>query len=616
MKSREVMMILRSWFGKYRQVAALLTIWFSLGFASVQAVGADAAWYSKQYGYYSEGEDISAVLDDFASAVGVPIRVSPNVSAKFSGSYTSITAKEFLDAVSRVYGLVWYYDGHILYIYQGREIVTKLITLRSVKPSAVEKSLKQLGIWDSRFGWRVQQDQNLVFVSGPPRYTELVEWVTERLDIADLEGSANSYVMRVFQLSHASVHDRTIDSRGGKVVIPGVVSVLKRLVGSHDTSATLGAYGGDALQDTVQSFKRGLQDKSSGAVDSRCKDVPVSQMQSCLMGGGMSTTSSGAAAKKKAAGGGRAYIEGDPRTNSLIVYDIKSRMPYYERIIEQLDTRSEQIEIEVSIIDIRTDKLKETGIDWEWRNDGRTGGFGAFEEGDYGEFTPQANTGSFLNSATQSYTTVLGSTADYFLARVRLLAGNGDAQVLAQPAVLTQNNMVAVLDSRESFFVRLEGEDEVGLEQITVGTMLKVKPHLFFENGVRKIRLDLNIRDGNQTGETVDRLPVIKESSIDTEAIVPEGSSLLVGGYYYDQRQKSVNKVPVLGDIPLLGHMFKNEKNESFKTSRMFMITPRLITQDSTSETDPTRVSQYRLKRDMDKEREAFSNSSHFEIMD
>ena len=147
---------------------------------------------------------------------------------------------------------------------------------------------------------------------------------------------------------------------------------------------------------------------------------------------------------------------------------------------------------------------------------------------------------------------------------------------MSKPHVITLANVEAVLDNTETFFVRVEGEEEVDLFNVSVGTTLRVTPHVFEDAGRTHIKLLVNIEDGSTSDQRVDDIPIIDRSSINTQALISEGQSLLIGGLVRETTQNSVSKVPLLGDIPVLGGLFRTNRKSSVQAERLFLLTPRL----------------------------------------
>jgi len=172
---------------------------------------------------------------------------------------------------------------------------------------------------------------------------------------------------------------------------------------------------------------------------------------------------------------------------------------------------------------------------------------------------------------------VLGSQQQ-FIARIRALETQGAARIVSKPHVMTLSNVEALLDTTSTFFVRVAGQEEVDLFDVKVGTTLRVTPHVYDRGGRSQIKLRVNILDGSTSSERVDSIPIVEESTINTQAIIDVGQSLLIGGLVREIKGNGVSRVPVLGSIPGLGALFRTQTKTSSRQERMFLITPRLST--------------------------------------
>jgi type III secretion protein C len=257
-----------------------------------------------------------------------------------------------------------------------------------------------------------------------------------------------------------------------------------------------------------------------------------------------------------------ARIEAERNLNAVIVRDYVDAMPVYEQLILQLDQEPLLVEIQVTIIDIDKSEFKDLGVDWTYDGNRTQAQFGG------GEVVGQ-NGGLLLN-------TVLGDSGR-FLTRVNALAQTGSADVVSRPQVLTLSNLEAVLTSDQSFFVRVAGNEDVDLFNVTVGTTLRVVPSVVGAKDDPQIRLLVSIEDGSLTPDAVDEIPIIDKSTLSTQAIIFDGESLLLGGLVRDSTTSDVTKVPVLGSVPLLGRIFRRKTDVKTSTERLFLITPRLI---------------------------------------
>src|SRR6185369_10240209 len=233
--------------------------------------------------------------------------------------------------------------------------------------------------------------------------------------------------------------------------------------------------------------------------------------------------------------------------NAVIVRDLADRLPRYEQLIAALDVEPQSLEIEATIIDVNTDRMRELGVNWRWNN----AGYGAAFAGS----VPTAGAGGIVSA-------VLGSAGQFF-SRIRALQAEGAARVVSSPQVVTLSNVEAVFDNSSTFYVRVAGRDEVDLFNVSAGTTLRVTPHVFREEDTTRIKLLVQIEDGALSAQTVDTLPVVERSGINTQALIAEGESLLIGGMVRETNATSEDKVPGLGDVPVVGNLFKTKATQN-----------------------------------------------------
>ena len=130
--------------------------------------------------------------------------------------------------------------------------------------------------------------------------------------------------------------------------------------------------------------------------------------------------------------------------------------------------------------------------------------------------------------------------------------------------MVTLSNVEAVFDNSSTFYVRVAGRDEVDLFNVSAGTTLRVTPHVFRDQ--RQPRASScwsTSRTAALTSRQVDQIPVVERSTINTQALIGEGESLLIGGMVREATLGSVDKVPGLGDVPVVGNLFKTRSNSS-----------------------------------------------------
>lgn len=524
-----------------------------------------AAWKSKRYERFVQDEDLVTLLLDFSSTVNVPLvaseRVRSGVIERVNGHFKGLTAEAFLSKLSTLYQIVWYYDGHLLYVYHADEMITELFQLEGARAENLRSTLRKLGVYDDRFNWKGMQEQSIIYISGPPRYIQLVREVSALLE--QRYRKASVYTVRVFPLRYASAADRKLVHRGESIIVPGVAAMLRRIL-SQNTQI---AFGDEPPVEGENRTSKGLMGSGLGGDRNKGAQSPFE----------VANQTNRPTAEEQS----RTNIEANAQSNTIIVHDLVERMPMYEKLIASLDKPTEQIEIEVSIIEVSTDRFDELGVDWQLR-----GGSGTFGVGDFNQATQNAQEfgsvgGSFISPDFNNISTILQNNGSYFLGRVRALSQDGEGQVLSRPSVITMNNQEAIIDNTTTFYVRLEGQEEVDLVPVSVGSVLRVTPRVIHEGMVRKIMLNVSIEDGQDIADAgnveVDDIPTVTKSTISTQAVIEENNSLLVGGFFLDQRQSAQEKVPFLGDIPGVGLLFRSDTKNRRKNARMFMISPKIV---------------------------------------
>ncbi len=529
--------------------------------ASLAAQAAPMPNASRQVSITAREQPVTAFLQDLFAAVDVPAAISPNLGGAVNGTFTG-PAEKVLRDVSRVYNLISYYDGSVMHVVPASDLVRRTFTASSATSERLLREATELGLPDARNTLRRSSDGSMLAV-GTKRFVDQLDDMlraAQAVPAAAPAPNAGTADFRVFYLRYAWAQDVTMTFGGRQVTLPGVASILRSLVGAR-SSSPLGQEL--LLRPTQPSLKgqglagQGVSTKTSASANPReaAADLLVAALSRTAQ------TPEPPPAPSLAPDGQQIRIEADQRLNAIIVRDLAERLPRYEQLIAALDVEPQSLEIEATIIDVNTDRARDLGIDWRWNN----AGYGL----QVGNPAAVAPTRGGIASA------VLGSLGQFF-ARINALQTEGAARVVSSPQVVTLSDVEAVFDNSSTFYVRVAGREQVDLFNVSAGTSLRVTPHVFRDQDRTRIKLMVNVEDGNVTGRSVDQIPVVDRSTINTQALIAEGESLLIGGLVRDSTSSSVDKVPGLGDVPVVGNLFKTRSNASSRIERMFLITPRL----------------------------------------
>lgn len=527
-------------------------------------------------------QPIAAFLQDLFGRIDIPVAVSPTIKGAVNGSFAG-PAERTWRSVSRAFNVVEYYDGSVLYIYSPADMATRTLPVSPSAAARVLRTVTEMRLPDTRNTLKSTREGTLI-ASGTRRFIEQVEEIARAQLVSDRTGTPTGF--KVFYLRYAWAQDVNIAFGGRQVMLPGVASIVRALMTSNAKSqVSVTSYETPAMG-TVASVRgqrspRGLPTLGGPDANPNINSAPVV----AAAGLGANTRVAADAGTLQnganpplvvAADPSQVRVEADARLNAVVVRDTPERLEQYEQLIAALDVEPQALEIEATIIDLNIEKLREIGINWRGGHSRWSLLFGNGTSSDLA-LRPNISPTDVTPSGTGGYISAVLGGANEFIARINLLQTQGAAKVVSSPQVLTLSNVEAVFDNSRTFFVRVAGRDDVDLFNVSAGTTLRVTPHVFKDNNQVRIKMLVSIEDGSLSAtQMVDTLPVVQRSAISTQALIFEGESLLVGGIVRESNNDDVTKVPVLGDLPLIGGLFRSTAQGNARVERLFLIQPRL----------------------------------------
>ncbi len=557
-----------------RRTARILTFYLILALAmpTAGALAADIPWQSERYTLTVDQAPIPQVLKNFAADQGVSIEIAEDVSGDVSGRFEA-PPQQFLETFTQTNGLAWYYDRTKLFITTSAAVTTNIYQMQNAQVEALIRALKQVGIYSERYPIQVVEDLGLIYVPGPPRYQELVNLTLQTLEAANAPNSRANLTTRVYRLRYAWADDQVVLFRNSEVILPGVATTLRNLVNGQGAQSIFVPGGNTIRNQRAYGGLNGLGLARFGGQPVNYGSPVFGQYPGAVtpgVAGPPSQIGAVAAAAQQppeeSDAIGPPSIQADPRINAVIVQDVASRLPAYDRLIAELDVPGGLVEIEATIVDINADSGFEFGppLGTAWQRGGETKSF-AFS------LDP-------TDVATTSFTLLSDEVTELALT-LQALRNRGQAEIVSSPSVLTINNVEAQLDSTTTFFVRVAGQLQVDLFDVVVGTSLRVTPHIVEEEGGgRRIKLLIQVEDGaQQQDQAVDGVPLVQRSTINTQAVLNENESLLLGGLVRHEQRSRKRGIPGLMNIPKLGVLFTNTETSTVKTQRYILLKPRIV---------------------------------------
>jgi general secretion pathway protein D len=309
-----------------------------------------------------------------------------------------------------------------------------------------------------------------------------------------------------------------------------------------------------------------------------CKNATAEELAKVLQD--VPTEKAGAPKGKKAAPvvAGAVRISADKATNSLIIMADKDDYLVLEEVIKKLDIPRSMVYIEALIMEVDMEKSLDIGVDWsvfgKTSIDGKeTAIGGGFRQGL--EILPnELLKGGLTLGLLSEPITIAGVTVNNISAIVNAVKTDDDFRILSTPQVLTTDNEEARITIVENRPYQTRSTTDVSggtfesFEYRDVGKILKVTPHVTEGGRVRMlINLEVSAIDQTATLATSSTLPVSLKRTVDTTVIVRDNQTIVIGGLIDETTTISETKVPVLGDVPILGWLFRNKSDSTEKTN-------------------------------------------------
>ncbi|MDF3012855.1 MAG: fimbrial protein [Cellvibrio sp.] len=289
----------------------------------------------------------------------------------------------------------------------------------------------------------------------------------------------------------------------------------------------------------------------------------------------------------------------DERTNSIIITDTTERIEAFKRLVDQIDIPIRQVMIEARIVIANTDFQRELGIRWGGAgynaNNNRIINFAGSQEGlddedgtnPYSWFNQGPDDDKTLN-LTENNVVDLAVANPYASAAIGVLTDNtyldmelsalensGFAEIVSQPKVITSDKQLAVIKSGKEVGYQESapsGGTTTGFREAVL--KLEVTPQITPDN---RVIMDLVVWKDSLGQETESGVPTVDITRLETKVLVNNGQTVVLGGVFSLEGTKGESKVPLLGDIPYLGRLFKKTIDSQFKTELLIFVTPKLM---------------------------------------
>lgn len=564
-----------------------------------QAADPDIPWQEDvQFSRTSVDDDIRAVLRSLLQANGVSAIFRPGVEGPISLRFDKAPPKQAFEQLLTERGLAYEYNPDTRTVTVYRDATSNFeppsrmfIALADTDFASIRKMLLRFGLGLEGVEYDAATDTVSLY-GRENRIREIASLIDKVEDAArqrrdkgmetlerqkverraqiesDIYSEMRNAEVRVIPLRFASVGASSRQFQGRSVTVPGIGETLQAIIGDLQIGISEQSTSRPAGQDeTEQAFLQRIATLS------------------------------------------RPRVSVDERTNSVIVRGAPEDVRTIEQVIHELDQPLEMIEIEVIIATAQIGVAEELGVALRGSATAASGANRSFA-GDTGSNGGQVNNQggglfdsdglnalSLLPAAGASSTLaafVIRGAGDILQVQLKALSEENKAQVISAPRLVTLDNRTARITRSQDVFVQVDagGDQGQSLAEIETGLTLQITPSLVpsVRNGETPlIRLSLNATNSAPGAGVFGQIDV-RAQEVQTEVLVPDGGTYIIGGLFDDDRLKRQSGVPGLKDVPVLGQLFRTDDSSSNLSETIFFITPRVVVETPFGEDIATRL--------------------------
>lgn len=606
-----------------------LTLIFTLGLMSVSHTAlAEKASITLNM----KAADINAVITTVAEATGKNFIIDPRVKGKVTIISTKPMDKDQLYqvflAILDVHGFTAVpTSSNVIKILPdsdakhsgtpndgtGEEMITRVVEIKHIAAAQLVPILRPLVPPQGHLAAHAQSNVLIIAdrVSNINRLLKIIAKVDEpsgsEIEIVQLEHASASEVVRVLtslqkkkskSKSKSNALTLVADERTNSILMGGDKSIrlaLKGLIAHLDTPS-------ETVGNTHVIYLHYAKAKDLVAV---------------LTGVGKVQSKKGKKGKSSRQSSNQFNIQADESSNTLVITAAPDVYRSLRSVVRKLDVRRAQVLVEAIIAEVAANKTNELGM--QWFVDGSRSGvapvgatsFGSPSLGDVGSAviqtnatgTPPANASGLLGSGLTLGIGRLNSGVLNFGGLLRALAGTSAVNLLSTPNIVTMDNEEAEIFVGREVSVPTGSFTQVGASSNNpfttfkpkqVGIRLKVKPQIN-EGDAIKLEIDQSV-DAITAGDAGTANLVTSQRSLKTTVMVDDGQIIVLGGLISDDESNTVQKVPFLGDIPIIGSLFRYKRNVKDKKNLMVFLHPTILRDSSL--TSAISSSKYRIIRE------------------
>lgn len=284
----------------------------------------------------------------------------------------------------------------------------------------------------------------------------------------------------------------------------------------------------------------------------------------------------------------RGSVLSDERTNSIVVRETLANIEHVRRFLDNIDIKDAQVSIAAKIVEATRDWTRSMGIQWGANSDSNRGnvvGVNSVGQSDAGR-SLMVNLPATAPSS--GFGMQIGVLPGGFRIEAAITAAEqkGDLHVISEPQIVTLNGVAAKIRSGETIYVKTAGSvsiggasaagsGQTGLQSIETGVELNVTPQISV-GGYVQMAISA-VSSSPDFSRQVDGIPAVIDNRANTTVLVHDGETTVIGGLMKWRNQDQRRKVPFVGDVPLLGNLFKSRSRGKTNSELMIFIRPNIV---------------------------------------
>jgi type III secretion system YscC/HrcC family outer membrane pore protein len=538
----------------------------------------------------SSDDDIKNVFRSMLQANGLSVAFGPAVRDTVSFHMEQVPIQQAFEQVIDQHHLTYSYNDATKTVFinatgggAGDAKNAAFVTLSTVSYQDVVQAVNNLGL--GLGGLKYDAASRTLAISGDADRVKQIQTLVENLEAGRRRAGREPGVslgpeeVKVIPLRFTDVGPSTRQFQGKTVTVPGIADTLKSVLGLDERPPVLNGNDGATPATPV---------------------VPSPY--------------------------GHPRISVDARTNSVVVQGSPSAIAAVEKIVNQLDRPLQMVQIEVLIVTANVGVAKELGVSWRGSQvnvgnpnssfavdtgtgsgSSSTGTTGGTTSGTTGQVQNGANGQLFSSSGLDALSLLpaaaAGATTASFVIRggsaviqsqLQALASQDRARVLSAPKLVTLDNITARITRSQNIYVQVDtvspqgGYGGVGLQEIQTGLTLEITPSIVPSQSDRDqslVRLNLRAENSAPGSGSFGQIDV-NSQEVQTNVLVPDSDTFVIGGLFDDSNINSTSGVPYLKDIPVLGALFRDNKSQKSLGETIFFITPKIVDERSVLQSD------------------------------